>query len=293
MKNTKAIWTIVIVLSLASSPVLAVIEFNDGQIHNIDYQINEDVWVDYQRWWVQTTVNLIDAGRIKYPYSLDAYGNSRVNILGGFIEYKLQAYGNSQVGISGGSIRGFMWTDGNSQVEISGGSISWLCATNRSKVNISAGSIEDVLLATGGSKVNISGGSIGLKVHATNLGHVNISGGSIQDLFADAFSKINVSGSSIGGTLASNWSAILIIYGSDFAVDGEPFGYGELTSILGGFYRDEPIRRLSGTLVSGEPIDNDFYVGYDAKIVLVPEPATLLLLGLGGLIIRKKLKFKM
>jgi len=76
---------------------------------------------------------------------------------------------------------------------------------------------------------------------------------------------------------------VLTIDGSDFAVDGTDVGYTELYSILGLNASDEPIRRLTGTLFNGEPINNDFHIGSNAKIVLIPEPATLLLLGLGGL----------
>ena len=64
------------------------------------------------------------------------------------------------------------------------------------------------------------------------------------------------------------------IFGSDFEVDGQPFGYGELTSILGSIPLLEPTRRLTGTLLSGELIDNDFYIGHNAKIILIPEPAS-------------------
>ncbi len=73
------------------------------------------------------------------------------------------------------------------------------------------------------------------------------------------------------------------IFGFDFAVDGQPFGYGELSSILGGWPSDEPLRHLTGTLLSGELFDNDFRIGYDAKIVLIPEPASAVILGLGSL----------
>ena len=65
-------------------------------------------------------------------------------------------------------------------------------------------------------------------------------------------------------------------------------GYGELASIFGGKYQDEPLRHLTGMLNSGDLLDNDFYIGYDAKIVLAPEPATLLLVGLGGLMFRRR-----
>jgi hypothetical protein len=41
-------------------------------------------------------------------------------------------------------------------------------------------------------------------------------------------------------------------------------------------------------LTNGDPINNDFYIATNASIVLVPEPATLLLLGLGAVMLRKK-----
>lgn len=83
-------------------------------------------------------------------------------------------------------------------------------------------------------------------------------------------------------------SATLTIYGSDFAFDGQPFGYGELTSILGGSYSNEPSRHLSGTLANGNSIDNDFYIGSDVSIVLTHEPSMLLLLGLGSLMLARR-----
>ena len=79
-----------------------------------------------------------------------------------------------------------------------------------------------------------------------------------------------------------------MLIGSDFAVDGQPVGYGELTSVYGGGWNNEPWRRLTGKLDNGDTIDNDFRIGYDAKIVLTPEPATLLLLGLGAVMVRRK-----
>ena len=81
---------------------------------------------------------------------------------------------------------------------------------------------------------------------------------------------------------------IMTIYGLDFAVDGQSVGYGELTSIFGGRNSNEPYRHLTGTLFSSESIANDFRIGDNAKIVLVPEPATLFLLGLGAVMLRRK-----
>jgi len=78
------------------------------------------------------------------------------------------------------------------------------------------------------------------------------------------------------------------IFGTDFAIDGQPVVFGELTSIYGGSTLDEPWRNLTGTLLSGEFLDTDFRIGNDAKIILIPEPATILLLGLGGLFLKRR-----
>jgi hypothetical protein len=83
-------------------------------------------------------------------------------------------------------------------------------------------------------------------------------------------------------------NAKLTIHGSDFAIDGTPFGFGEITSILGSDCGDEPSRRLTGTLANGDIINSQFQIGNSASIVLVPEPATLLLLGLGAVIMKRK-----
>lgn len=97
-----------------------------------------------------------------------------------------------------------------------------------------------------------------------------------------------MSGGTFFAELASANSAVITVHGSDFAVDGEPVGYGELRSVLGGYPYDDPVRHLTGTLANGELIDNDFYIGNDARIVLVPEPATLVLLGFGGMALLRR-----
>ncbi len=130
----------------------------------------------------------------------------------------------------------------------------------------------------------MSGGSIGKNLWASGSSQVDLFGGSIGGyLYASGSSQVDLFGGSIGDELISSSSAILTIDGSDFAVDGAPFGYGELTSILGGSWTDETSRHLTGTLASGELIGNDFYIGHDGKIVLIPAPGAVVLgsIGLG------------
>jgi hypothetical protein len=250
MENARTtIWVMVVVLSLASSPVLALIDLTGGATYDIDYEINDHIRVDYQDTsGMRTTVNLLNGGSIAFPYSLFAHEDSRVNILGGSIGYYLEANDRSQVTVSGGSIAGYLEANDNSQVSFSGGSTG------------------SNLVARDSSQVSFSGGSIG------------------NSLLADDTSQINFFGGSVGDSLIADFDGVLTIIGSDFAVDGVPFGYGELTSILGGIYHLEPSRHLTGTLASGGSIDNDFYIGNDAKIELIPVPAPgALVLGSIGL----------
>jgi hypothetical protein len=77
-------------------------------------------------------------------------------------------------------------------------------------------------------------------------------------------------------------NSYVTIEGSNFAIDGIPVDSGEITSTGGEF------RRLTGTLANGDIINNQFRVNDSSKLFLVPEPATLLLLGLGAVMLRKR-----
>jgi hypothetical protein len=172
---------------------------------------------------------------------------------GGFISQCLDIYDSSRANVSGGSIHHSLDAYDSSQVNISGGSFGGsLIADFSSQVRISGVSISEDLLASGNNQVSISGGSIG--------GGLNVY----------AFSQANISGGSIGGGLYALNSSQITIYGSGFN-----YPYGTLTGR----------GLLTGTLASGEIINNAFYVYGNARIVLVPEPATLSILTLGGLVL--------
>jgi len=287
----------------------ATLVFNDGGVHNIDYLIDDDVLVDYQASGMKTTVNLFDGGRINYmlqaledshinisggkiggPYFY-AYDRSKVNISGGSICYRFYADNNSQVSISGGQFY-YLFAHGSSQIDMTGGAFHYdFFAYDTSQIDIVGGRIGFSLYGLNNSNISISGGTIGNHLYARDKSQIDITGGLIGfSLYANNNSQVSISGGLISNELIADNSSVLTIYGSDFAVDGLDFGYGELTSILGGGWNDEPARYLTGTLLSGDLLNNDFYIGHDASIVLIPEPATLLLLGLGAVMVMLKRK---
>ena len=232
-------FVVLAVLFLCACPAFALIEFNDGGTHNIDYEINEDVWVDYQTSEMYTTVNVLS---------------------GGFIR-DLVGYEHSGINVSGGSIGGLL-TYGSSRTEAFSGLISCVETYDSSQLAISCGST-----------------TVGIYLHVADSSRVNISGGNVENLYVNDYSLVNISGGYIIDDLHLYDQSEIKIFGYNFAVDGQAVGYGELTSSSG---------HLTGTLLSGELFDRSFYIFHDAKIILIPEPATVLLLGLGGIWLRKR-----
>ena len=267
------------VMLLAGSPALALVEFKDGLTHDINYIINDQVRVDWQTPSMYTTVNLLPGGGVTNN-SLNGYQNSRINVQGGSARW-LSSFDSSQVCISDGWVES-PCSYGYSHVDVTGGSIGRLYSCNSSQVDISNGSLNR-LYAEDSSRVNISGGSINVlwaTQGVTNWAssQVNISGGSVGDMYIHFSCQVNISGGSINGAWRLWMWGVLTISGSDFAVDGQPVGYGELTSIFGGYYGNEPPRHLTGTLAGGEPIDSDFYIGQYARIILIPPPQTIVVI---------------
>jgi len=253
MTTTKTFFLVAVVVSLAGSPSPA-LHFSDGQVHDIDYEIEDNVYVDFGAPGMETTVNLLDGGRImRGSGSLEAHEDSRINIFGGSIEDDVWIYDRSQVNMSGGAIGWGLAAYGASQVNISGGSIGVGLPGHGSQGEVHVLTVVNGLWACATSEVNISGGSIE------------------HDVWIYDSSRVSISGGSIDGDLVLTSSGLLTIHGSDFAVNGQPVGYGGVSSIYEGGPYDEPRRHLTGTLPNGAPIDNDFYIGYEAAIVLVPE----------------------
>jgi hypothetical protein len=230
---------------------MGITQFNDGEIHDVNSLINDEVWVDFESPEKGTTVNIFSSADI--TEHLRCYEDSQINMYGGSLGNDLYAYGWSHVSVSGGWISDDLFAYDSSQVSVSGGRAA-----------------ED-LFAYDSSQVDIVGGSIRYSLNTYGSSQIIMSGGAIGDyLYAFESSDISVSGGSIGDDLIAGWGGTITIYGPNFAVDGEDVDYGELTSINHGPYWEEPAQHLTGRLFNGDWLANDFYIGDDSKIILAP-----------------------
>lgn len=209
---------------------------------------------------------------IDYPVNyVLASENMTVNLVtGGFVEVNLELNDFAHANILGG------------RIGVMGGNMaSDLRVEDNSTATISGGETERVLLFDHGSVI-MNGGVIGFPSSIAASLHENssmvISGGSVNGRYIQ-----------VGAHPSWYESSVLTIAGPSLRVDGSPVSYGVfydtdekyIWSQLGTDYS------VTGYLQSGDYISTVVHVFDDSKLVIIPEPCTLLLLGLGGLILRK------
>jgi hypothetical protein len=211
-----------------------------------------------------TSVN-ISGGKVNNLYS----GDNEVNISGGQIN-NVEADG--KVNISGGYMTSL---SGQSFVEMSGGSVSYLDTGGgiSSGVNLIDGEI-GTLTSTGSSRTIISGGSIDYfyinlwndPTHHVPEGYATISGGNIELLSILGDSNV-------------------LFFGYDYVL-GEGLSLNNSLLIGTGI--------LSGKWADGSSWITEVSYNEATSVIklntVIPEPASLLLLGLGGLLIRHRKK---
>ena len=242
------------VLFMIACQAFSVMYLQDGGTWNIQVGINDSVYVDYIASGNPTTVNLMEGGGV---YNLETYNQSQITMSSGsYVVGNLNAYNSSHVTMNGGSVWYFTANE-NSQVTMNGGSVGYKLDGN------------------GSSQITLTGGMIDGRLDVTSSNQTNWYGGTIGD-----YIRVNA-------------QAILTIHGSNFAIDGTPVDFGEIFSLPPyDSFGNQHWRILTGTLANGDMINNQFKIGDDvdigAKIILIPEPATLLLLGLGGLVLTRR-----
>ncbi len=177
-----------------------------------------------------------------------------VDMLGGFVE-GLGSYDASTVNVTGGSING-------------------LNAHELSTANVSGGS-HGTLEAWDSATVKVFPGATLFRLNGSGYGTGYMTGGTTEYVGAGDSSVINLYGGVISDWLAAGGSSTINIYGYSFAYD--PMGGTRDGGQLTGFWLDDT------------PFTIDFYGTQTySHINLIPEPSTLLLLGLGAVFLRRK-----
>lgn len=140
----------------------------------------------------------------------------------------------------------------------------------------------DSVYTYGYSQLVISGGVVNAGILARGNSHIIMNGGtymgeySDRNIYDDALLEV------FGGDFAHLWFASfggeIKIYGYDFTVTEEAYGHGEL------------LYTFNGTLANGEIVSDLKVTGLpeDISLIEVPEPATLGLLALGGVLLRRR-----
>ena len=217
---------------------------------------------------VSATVYFDDGG----DHTIDYYVDDTI-----YVDYVTPDVGTYvQIAQGGSVLNAYAFTDG--EISLSGGEVRANFSTSQNATAlISAGVIGSSLTPTGNSSVTMTGGTVGNDLLASYNARVFMWGGSVSGAFH-------------AGHNSPTWdTALITLYGTDFAVNGQ-------TVTAGGYASDYASQgtdpwgnpcltgTLTGTLANGQQVDNAMYIFDAANIVFAPEPATVALLALGGLL---------
>jgi hypothetical protein len=182
--------------------------------------------------------------------------------------------------VSGGTIGG-IWSYNNSTITVNGGYLGGAHPTvamvtyNDSIFRINSGTVAGDIGSYDNSRFYINGGSLSAGIYSHDDGIVEVHGGSV------------------GGVYGAYESSLIYLYGSNFMVNGQSLNSGDSLRDyvqLSPQHPDYYIGTITGTLQNGSAVNNQFWIwaNTDADIIFIPEPATILLLGLGAVILRKQ-----
>lgn len=255
MRNARmTICLVILIVTIAARHGLGeIVHLRNGVTWDITWEIGDHVHVDQDvASGIQTTVNWLKGALTSRYYAADLHGynNSQINIYGGMITGGLAVYDYSTLNLFGEFADVDPIYGGRP-----GGGGSW----NYSTINIFDGYVGSGSASFDYSTANMSGGSVG-EINLLHYSTANITGGQIDYLHAYDFSTVTFYGQNF-------------LCGSGLTFDGN--------RVLG-------TGVLSGEWLDGTPWTIDINENYStATILAIPEPTTLLLLGLGVIFLRK------
>ena len=191
---------------------------------------------------------------------------------------------------TGGNIRSGLTIAGTANISGGGSGLSntgGYTVQNGGVLNLSGGLIGSAeLTVEDGGILNQSGGDLGFNTHIESGGVLNVAGGDFGGTFAAGFAGIDILD---GGTI--NFT------GSEFFINGEA-----IDTAGGVFVIADRDVALTGTLADGSDINftlnstralndnfsNLFEAGSTVTVTVIPEPTSLALLGLGGLLLARR-----
>lgn len=110
---------------------------------------------------------------------------------------------------------------------------------------------------------------------ATGIAGIDVYGTSI----------VYLNGAQLHGRMTAYNDSVFVLSGEDFSINGIKVTNGEYN----GVGLEYPYFDVSFISSQGIAFSYDFFLNDNSRLVLVPEPATLLMLGIGGLLLRKRL----
>jgi hypothetical protein len=210
----------------------------------------------------ESTFNMIDG----HVNTFVNWEKSTSNLSGGYIDFLQAADGMSNNGI------------GYQTVNVSGNiTIGGLKIGSNALANINDGQINSIF-CEGDSKINLYSGTTTSNIKVGGNSLMNIYGGKIEN-------SIN--------NIRTEQNSSLIFHGSNFYVNGNLMNYGESARLYGNLVTYSNgvsvlMGTLTGILSNGDILDTSFKIYDTSDITFVPEPATIFLLGIGGLFLRRK-----
>jgi hypothetical protein len=199
---------------------------------------------------------LLDTVWLDHPMDIPNFPGTHVDLAAGGVVTNLTACNNATISVTGGTVMGYLVGVGNSQVSMISGDVGWGISAYRN------------------ASVTISGGMVTFDMRPDLRTNYN---GTIY-LDGSDFEVTDLNGNTI---ILSNGDKL-----SDFVSLVEWRPQGDIWDYYTG--------TIIGTLADGSTLHSEFEISntgfYEgiADIVIIPEPGTVFLLGVGCLVFRRR-----